>query len=96
MRTVWPAPRGNASSESRKLPRQLPTWQFPVTHAGVALGRVQMAPQLPQLERLVLVFTSQPSPNRSLQSSKPAAQVCATQAPRVQPGTATLAAAPAS
>jgi hypothetical protein len=47
-----------------------PDWQTPV-----ALGRVQLTPQLPQFEALAATLTSQPFAGAPSQSAKPALQV---------------------
>src|SRR5262249_32487727 len=58
-----------------------PTAQLPPLQAGVACGVVHTVLQLPQLETLVWMLTSQPSPTVPSQSSKPGLHAAIAQLP---------------
>jgi len=73
------------------LPSQLPkpalhaaSRQAPPAHAVVALGNAQIAPQPPQLPRLVLVLVSQPFVASPSQLAKPELQEPSVQTPLTQ------------
>src|SRR5512134_1429783 len=78
-------PFPGAPSQSPQGGEQLPTPQAPAAQPGVPLATAgQAVPQEPQWAASVARATSQPSPRKPLQSSKPASQAPTAQAPPVQ------------
>ncbi len=60
----------------------------PAAHAGVALARLHVVPQVPHDETVVLRFVSQPSAGLELQSAYPALHMPTEHVPAVQAATA--------
>lgn len=60
---------------------QLLMAQLPDVHTGLAFGRLQMCPHVPQLLRSARVETSQPSAFRPLQLANPELQLATKQLP---------------
>ena len=53
---------------------QAPNWQEPAEQTPLALGKLQLVPQAPQLALSVAKFVSQPLPTLASQLPKPALQ----------------------